>query len=106
MQAAVYYTFFSHGDYDQPAIRAKDRIKLSLLLKKIEDDGNMLCGIYMSDRTAPFKISLRTLIKRDAVSGRFEILYLYLYNTPVSISAEKLLNILDLPVDGPGSIFD
>ena len=106
MKASIYYTLYSHGESEQAAFENKDRRRLCLLSKKLKSDGHELAGVYITDRGSPLNVSLRSLVKTDAKRGCFDILYLYVYGIPVSISSDKLLYILDLPVDGDTSIFD
>lgn len=106
MNAAVYYTLNTHEECGTLAFSAEDRIRLSALLKLLQNDGHKLQGVYITDRTAPLCRSSRDLVQRDAALHYFDLLYLYLYNIPLAISADKLSDILDLPIDGRTSISD
>ncbi len=106
MKASIYYTLYSHGTEDQTAFKSNDHHRLCLLLEKLKGDGHDLTGVYITDRSSALNIPLKNLVRNDAKQGCFDILYLYVYNIPVSISAGNLLHILDLPVDGRRSIFD
>lgn len=106
MKASVYYTLTAREPCDLPAFTAADRARLSALFKLLQDDGNKLQGVYITDRTAPLCKSLSRLVRHDAAQHCFDLLYLYLYNTPLAIPAEKLSDILDLPIDGRASVSD
>ena len=106
MKASIYYTFHSCGEMSEPAFKNKDRRRLYFLSEKLKNDGHEMAGVYITDRGSPLNVSLRSLVKTDAKRGCFDILYMYVYGIPVSVSSEKLLYILDLPVNGSASIFD
>ncbi len=106
MKASIYYTFHSCGETSEPVFKYNDRRRLNFLSEKLKNDGHELAGVYISDRGSPLNISLKALVRTDAKRGCFDILYLYVYGIPVSISSDKLLYILDLPVNGSASIFD
>lgn len=106
MKAAVYYTLTAHEPCGFPAFCAADRARLSALFDLLQNSGHTLLGVYITDRTAPLCSSLHALVRRDAAQRCFDLLYLYLYNVPLAVPAEKLSDILDLPVDGRASVSD
>lgn len=106
MKAAVYYTLTHHLSDNGPAFSSADCARLSVLFKRLQDDGHTLQGIYITDRTAPLCKSSSDLVRRDAALQCFDLLYLYLYDIPLAVSAKKLSDILDLPVNGRTSVFD
>lgn len=106
MKAAVYYTLTNNLSDNGPAFSAADRARLSVLFKRLQEDGHILQGIYITDRTALLCKSSCDMVRRDAALHCFDLLYLYLYDIPLAVSAKKLSDILDLPVNGRTSIFD
>lgn len=100
MNASIYYTLTRHPAGCPAAYCSQDRARLQALLTHLQQDGHLLKGIYITDPEGPGSHMQRKLLYIDAKAGRFDWLYLYLYETPLAISAKKLLDILDLPVDG------
>lgn len=106
MNAAIYYTLTQHAPNHILAFSGTDRTRLNVLLEQLHADGHRLRGIYITDSSVCPYQSQHQLLRRDACLHRFDLLYLYLYGSPASITAEELSDILDLPVNGRTAMFD
>lgn len=104
MNAAIYYTLTPHEKNHLPAFSKTDQFRLNRLFEQLQADGHTLCGIYITDYSAYAGRAPHQLIACDARRHRFDLLYLYLYGAPMSVTAEELSDILNLPVDGGTSM--
>jgi hypothetical protein len=104
MNAAIYYTLAPHKKNHLPAFSKTDQLRLNMLLEQLQADGHTLCGIYITDYSAYAACARHRLLACDARRHRFDLLYLYLYGAPMSVTAKELLDILNLPVDGGTSM--